>query len=250
MGIQHEVRRRIGPVVRPRLDRLGTSLLAPPRTGFGSYHQHGDRSQRTVSLTFDDGPSRPSTESMLDVLDDLDVQATFFCVGEMVEWYPDIVQRAHHSGHIVASHSMYHSRAQAASLRSDAHLTATDDAIERAIGMRPSLYRPPWGWLTPWEARRVRRRGQTIIGWDVYPDDWKDPETDAAVTAEQVCSRVQPGSIILMHDATSNIRNCQKTQSAIAVRIIVERLRADGYAFVTIPEMLGVSPYAAESTHD
>lgn len=223
-------------------------MLQPPRTGFGAYHLHGQRNKRQVALTFDDGPSRPCTEAMLDVLNDASVSGTFFCVGEMVEWHPDIVRQAHESGHIIGSHSMFHSRRQSAALRSSDHLDATDDAIEAAIGRRPALYRPPWGWLTPWEARRVTLRGQHIIGWDVYPDDWMVPETTAAVTAEQICSRVQPGSIVLMHDATSNLRECDKTQSALAAGIVIERLRSDGYEFVNVPELLGLDPYLADVT--
>jgi peptidoglycan-N-acetylglucosamine deacetylase len=239
---------RVSGAVRPVFDRAGNALLQPPRHLFGSVALHGSRATRQVALTFDDGPSRPCTESMLDALADCDVKATFFCVGEMVEWYPDIVARADAEGHVIGNHSMYHSRRQSASLRNDMHIARTQEIIASAIGKHPALYRPPWGWLTPQESRRVNRAGLTVIGWDVYPDDWKVPETPAAVTAEQVCSRAQPGSIILMHDATSNIRDCAKTESAAAVRLMVQRLRDDGYTFVNVHELLGLSPYLADTT--
>jgi peptidoglycan/xylan/chitin deacetylase (PgdA/CDA1 family) len=66
------------------------------------------------------------------------------------------------------------------------------------------------------------------------------------VTAEQVCSRVQPGSIVLMHDATSLREFCDKQQSAAATRLIVDRLRGDGYRFVSLQDLLGLQPYATD----
>ena len=138
---------------------------------------------------------------------------------------------------------MYHARSGALWFGGGAHIDRSADVIADVIGERPALYRPPWGWLTPWEARRMRDRSQTVVGWDVYPDDWKDPETPAATTTEQVCTRVRPGSIILMHDATSRVQHCAKTQSAIATGQIIDRLRDEGYEFVTIPELLGVDAY-------
>jgi peptidoglycan/xylan/chitin deacetylase (PgdA/CDA1 family) len=227
-------------------DRVGNMVLQPPRRFFGPVVLHGSRAERKVALTFDDGPSLPSTGWMLDALAELDVRATFFCVGEMVEWHPDVVARAHREGHVIGNHSMHHSRRQSASLRSDSHVARTQELIAGVIGERPALYRPPWGWLTPQEARRVGRMGLHVIGWDVYPDDWKVPETPAAVTAEQVCTRTQPGSIILMHDATSNIRDCAKTESAAAVRLFVRRLRDSGYTFVNVHELLGIAPYLSD----
>lgn len=180
---------------------------------------------------------------MLDVLGEMNVSATFFCVGEQVEWYPEIVSRAFDEGHVVGNHSMCHSRAQAMSVTGTSHLDRADRAIEQVIGRRPRFYRPPWGWLVPWEARRAHARGLTIVGWDVFPDDWKVPENPADVTTDQICSRVQPGSIVLMHDATSGVRHCTKSQSAVAARSVIWRLRSDGYEIVGLPELLGVEPY-------
>ena len=80
-GLRSAVDRFAGPVIDP----LGTKLLAPPRTVGGAVVLHGDRSRTRITLTFDDGPSAPATESMLDALDDVGVHATFFVLGEMVE---------------------------------------------------------------------------------------------------------------------------------------------------------------------
>lgn len=230
-------------LVRRSLDGLGNAALSPPRSAGGRVHLHGPRDRRAVALTFDDGPSAPSTTAMLDVLDSHGVHGTFFCVGEQVSWCPEVLERAVAGGHVVGNHSMHHSRRQAMSWSDVAHLEAASAAIADVIGRRPALYRAAWGWITPWEARRVEKLGMASIGWDVYPDDWKVPETPATTTAEQICSRVQNGSIVLMHDATSGIEHCTKTESARAADIVIRRLRAEGYEFVTVPELLGIAAY-------
>lgn len=229
---------------REIFDRTGNLVMQPPRRScFGRVPNSSPTETRRVALTFDDGPSSPSTPLMLDALAALDVRATFFCVGQMVAWYPEITRRAHTEGHEIANHSMYHSRRQSLGLRGLDHIETAQDQIERAIGRRPALYRPPWGWTTPWELRRADRLGLTVVGWSVYPDDWMDPEVPAATTARQIVDGAEPGSIILMHDATSNVRECTKTQSAAAVTMAVDQLRSGGYEFVTLSELLGVDPY-------
>lgn len=235
---------KLGSGLRDVFDRTGNALLQPPRRScFGRVPIEAPEQARRIALTFDDGPSAPSSELMLDTLARLDIRATFFSVGQMVGWYPDITRRAHAEGHVIANHSMYHSRRQSLGLGGVRHVEQAQDEIERAIGRRPALYRPPWGWTTPWEHRRARGLGLTIVGWSVYPDDWMAPETPAATTARQVVDRCAAGSIVLMHDATSNLRVCTKTQSAAAVTLAVNEFRADGYEFTTISELLGIDPY-------
>lgn len=238
--MQAQVRAR----AREIFDRTGNAVLQPPRRScFGRVPNSSRTADRRVALTFDDGPSSPSSVLMLDTLAGLGVRATFFCVGQMVAWHPEIVQRARHEGHEIANHSMYHSRRRSLGLRGVQHIEAAQDEIERAIGLRPALYRPPWGWTTPWEHRRAHRLGLTIVGWNVYPDDWMDPEVPAATTARRIVEDTRPGSIILLHDATSNLRQCTKVQSAAAVALAVGQLRSAGYEFVTLSELLGVDPY-------
>lgn len=239
--------RRAARPIRPLADRWGTRLLAPPRAHGGTV-LHGDRSVRRIALTFDDGPSSPSTDWTLDALDEVGVSATFFVLGLSVEWYPDTARSIVERGHEIGLHSYDHARRHAVSPRDSGHLDRTIETVERVVGVRPTAYRPPWGWLTPWEAERLRRRDLTPIGWDVYPDDWKIPETPGEVIAEQVVERVQPGSIVLLHDATSLVRECSKTETVAAVRRLVPRLHADGYEFATVSTLLGLTPYRAPTS--
>jgi peptidoglycan/xylan/chitin deacetylase (PgdA/CDA1 family) len=225
------------------VDKLGNLILSPPYGGFGYYHNHGPRSKRTIALTFDDGPSKPCTEELLDALGELGVKVTLFCVGLSVTWHPDVLARAHAEGHIIGNHSMMHSRKAGLMPTGGEHIDAAAHEIAQVIGQRPRLYRPPWGWLTPWEGRRLASRGYKVIGWDIYPDDWKLPEVKAEILVEDVYRQVRPGSIVLFHDSVSNKIHWEKKETTRAIRMLVPRLRDEGYEFVTVPEMLGISAY-------
>lgn len=224
-------------------DRIGTRLLAPPRSAFGASRLHGPRGERRVALTFDDGPSRGSTERLLDVLDEHDVCATFFVVGERVLDAPAILRRAVEAGHQVGNHTMHHRRRDTVLGRAISHITDAETAIADVIGQRPLCYRPPWGWLTPWEAQRARQRGLQLIGWDVYTHDWTEPETSASVIVDEITSSVLPGSIVLLHDVRPNLATCDKRETARAVGRVIPALRDVGYTFVTVAELLDIAPY-------
>lgn len=222
----------------------GNKLLSPPYGGFGYYHNHGPRDQRKIALTFDDGPSKPCTEDLLDVLGELQVKVTFFCIGLNVTWHPDTLARAFNEGHVIGNHSMMHSRKAGLLLTGGAHIDDATKEIAQVIGCRPQLYRPPWGWMTPWEGRRLAQRGYAVIGWDIYPDDWKVPEVRAEILVEDVYRQTQPGSIVLFHDSVSNKIRWEKTETARALRMLVPRLRDEGYEFVTVPELLNLPAYS------
>ncbi|KAB8144420.1 polysaccharide deacetylase family protein [Chloroflexia bacterium SDU3-3] len=226
------------------IDKLGTLVLSPPVGGFGYFHNHGPRDQRKVAITFDDGPSMPCTEELLDVMGELDVKGTFFCVGVNTRWHPQIVRRAYEEGHIIANHSYEHSRKAGLRLGSNGdHIDRGAALISQAIGCAPRLYRPPWGWMTPWEGQRLTQRGYTVVGWDVYTLDWQWPENDGRMMAEDARSKVQPGSIILWHDANAGVRVWEKKETARAIKHLVPMLRSDGYQIVTAAELLGVPAY-------
>lgn len=220
-------------------DKVGDRFLAPPHSSFGQYTNHGERDERVVALTFDDGPSYGSTDVLLDALADLGVVATFFCVGENVRANPELVQRMHDDGHLVGNHSIDHSRGAGLSLTDTDHIELGEHEIAEVLGVRPTMYRPPWGWLTPWEARRLKSRGYTIVGWDVYTHDWQLPAPPAASIVDEILEQTKPGSIICLHDAFPLKPEFEKTVTAEAVRDVVPKLQADGYRFVTVAELLG-----------
>jgi len=236
-------RARLAQLMYTAGDRVGNRLLCPPRTAFGRYVNHGPRDHRRIALTFDDGPSKGATDHLLDTLADLDVRATFFCVGENVAVNPELVVREFQAGHAIGNHSLAHSRGAGLSLGDTDHIDRGARAISDAIGVEPTIYRPPWGWLTPWEARRLHRRGYAIIGWDVYTLDWPIPEPPAAGIADSVIADLRPGSIVCLHDAFPLEPIFEKQVTAEVVRTIVPRLIDDGYEFVTVPELLDIPAF-------
>jgi len=190
--------------------------------------RHGPRDRRVVALTFDDGPDPIRTPALLDALAELDVPATFFLVGDIVDANADVVRRIAREGHELGNHTYSHRYLPLASARSvERELRATDRAVERATGIVPTLARPPWGGRSPWTVRAFRRLAKRLVLWDVNSNDWKG--ASASDVAERVLERAQPGSIILMHEARDG-----GEVTVEAVRLLVPALRARGFELVTV----------------
>jgi peptidoglycan/xylan/chitin deacetylase (PgdA/CDA1 family) len=227
------------------MNKTGGFLLSPPiGGGLGQYRNHGPRNQRRVALTFDDGPSKPCTVELLDAMAELNVKGTFFCVGLNATMNPDVIARAFAEGHTIANHSIAHRRMTSLKFTGADHIEQGAQEISKIIGCMPRLYRPPWGWLTPWEGRRLHQRGYTIVGWDVYTLDWRIPELDGHKIADDACSIVKPGSIFCFHDAYPGAQHWEKRETKRAVQKIVPMLRTQGYEFVTVPELFNIPAYA------
>lgn len=183
---------------------------------------------KVVCLTFDDGPHPTNTPALLNLLEQYGAKATFFVVGSRVEQYGEIVGRAASQGHAVGNHTYSH---QNLTKLSQEDKTAQVDrcarAIENACGIQPRLIRPPYGARLPGE---TSINGEEVTLWDIDPQDWK--YRDAQQVAEHVLSRVQDGSIVLLHDLYAT--------SVEAAGIILQELSAQGYRFITVEELRGI----------
>ncbi|HEY0977393.1 MAG TPA: polysaccharide deacetylase family protein [Flavobacteriales bacterium] len=146
-----------------------------------------------VFLTFDDGPDPVATPWVLDTLARHHAKATFFLIGRNAEAHPQLVQRIRHEGHTIGNHTWDHA---------DAWRTPRADylgSVERGHALTGStLFRPPYGHLTPGLVRTLHRRHR-IVQWDVIAGDFK-ADLDALRMAERVVSRTRPGSIVVFHD--------------------------------------------------
>jgi peptidoglycan/xylan/chitin deacetylase (PgdA/CDA1 family) len=178
-----------------------------------------------VALTFDDGPSANSV-ALLDKLTELDVKATFFNTGQNSANRPDVVRRQAEEGHALGGHSWNHQdmkKRNPADACADAARTAR--AIREASGVETSLVRPPYG---SWSDAVLNAcSGQAFILWDVDTMDWSTH--DPAKIAAHAIDDSKPGSIILMHDTVA--------ETAEALPVIVDGLKAKGYRLVTVPEL-------------
>lgn len=188
--------------------------------------------EKIVALTFDDGPSDPYTSAILAVLRHQGVKATFFLLGQNVANYPGIVQSIYQEGHEIGNHSYSHQQLifkTPGFVRDEIEKT---DRLIRQAGYQGKIYfRAPYGrklFILPWI---LSRQGREHILFDVIPDDWDCP--GVPVIVERVLKQVKPGSIILCHDGGGD-----RTQTVEATAIIIEKLKAAGYRFVTISELL------------
>jgi peptidoglycan/xylan/chitin deacetylase (PgdA/CDA1 family) len=228
------------------IDSLGNAIFMSGLGDLGLAHRHGRRTEVRVALTFDDGPVAGGTEEVLDALMDYQAPGTFFCIGANVLLSPDILWRAYAEGHVIGAHSMNHSRLSTIAPFGAAHIDECVRAIADTVGSVPALFRCPWGWMTPWEVLRLRRRGLQAIRWDIETPDSILPCPSAEDIATWTLPRVRPGSILVFHDGFTHARRFPKQETAQALRLIIPALREQGYEFVTIPDMLGISAYQRE----
>lgn len=187
-----------------------------------------------IALTFDDGPWDVTTDQVLDILKQANIKATFFWVGQAIENHPDIARRVVQEGHAIANHTWSHrySFADATDIANEVEKTA--QIIYDVTGVRTTLFRPPGGYLDNGLSDYVRSRGQTVVMWSVVPPD-TDPDMDARKLVETAVESVEPGSIILMHDGGGN-----RAKTVAALPSLIRALKAKGYRFVTVSELLAL----------
>lgn len=190
-----------------------------------------------VALTFDDGPNDPYTSRILDVLDREHVPATFFLVGTNVEASPETARRMVSSGHAIGNHSYSHPRFDRLSaFEIEREIEQGANVLARVLGVRTRLVRPPYGLYGPGLEGVCHRRGEWIAGWSAQASDW-NPRTPDEI-AERIERLVHPGAIILLHDGKETEQGVDREATALAVARLVPDLKARGYRFVTLPELI------------
>jgi peptidoglycan/xylan/chitin deacetylase (PgdA/CDA1 family) len=190
---------------------------------------HGTQ-DRAVALTFDDGPNPEATPLVLDALKARGVRATFFILGRHADAWPDLVRRVADEGHAIGNHGFFHRKLHFKSpsyVRRDLQLGT--EAIVRASGVRPRLFRAPHGFRSPWVTAIARSLGQRTVGWSLGV--WDSDRPGADVIAQRTVTGAKPGSILLLHDGDGYDPRGDRIQTARAVPLIVDRLLAQGYRF-------------------
>jgi peptidoglycan/xylan/chitin deacetylase (PgdA/CDA1 family) len=191
--------------------------------------------ERTVALTFDDGPDPQYTPRTLDALAGLGVTATFFLVGARAALHPHLVERIVAEGHEVGSHSYDHPEPGTLSVGAlGRNYRAGRRAVEDAAGRAVRRFRPPKGFIDRAGAVAVRAAGMTSTWlWTTDPNDWAPGASADAIAAHPS----EPGAVWLLHDglqppvATANDRS----ETIAALAGIVARLQRSGMRFVVLP---------------
>lgn len=196
---------------------------------------HSPSGQPIVYFTFDDGPAA-DTPSVLAALAQHNALATFFVVGGRVQLLPEVLQATVRAGHCVGNHSFTHPRL--ADMPHDLfiqEMNATADAVQAVAaaqlpGGRMQVMRPPYGSTDantePW----VNALGYEMALWDVDPEDWSQPGSEAIVSC--VLAEVAPGAIVLLHDGGGD-----RSQTVAALHSLLPTLAGMGYVFHSLSEI-------------
>lgn len=205
--------------------------------------RHGARDRAEIALTFDDGPLRPHTEHVLDILERYGVRATFFCIGLHLGAHSDDIVRMRERGHAIGNHTWSHPFLPDLSLgQLTEQVNRTQDVItETSGGAVPTLFRPPYGSRTPEGMGWLAEMELTIVLWDVASFDWALRGSDSI--ARTVLDQARPGSIITLHDGGGN-----RSQTVAALPRIIEGLLDRDFCFVPVDE-LQPAGFAADPPH-
>lgn len=195
----------------------------------------GPRTDRRVALTFDDGPDAAWTPRVLDTLAARDVRGTFFLVGGRAERTPETVRRIVDGGHEVASHGWSHrSLWLCGPRRTEEEIGRSQALLARLTGRAPALFRPPWGMVNAAMFRVLRRHGMRCVLWSIQPEGLRPAAAQAQV--ERVLGRAHPGAIVDLHDAEGTPGAPARLVEALPA--MIDGLRAAGYGFATVGELL------------
>ena len=208
-----------------------TGKLVPRETPVG----------RRIALTFDDGPDPRWTPEIADTLRRLDVPATFFAVGEHVVEHPEVVADLHRDGFGIGNHTFSHADLASAGDLRDFQISLTESAISGAAGVRARFVRPPYS-ATPGavdsEQERayaeIARHGYVIALANYDAEDWRRPGVEEIV--RNATPPGKRGGVILMHDGGGD-----RSETVAALERLVPELRARGFAFVGLNNLLGAS---------
>lgn len=198
---------------------------------------HGAGDHKHIALTFDDAPSEHTSDAVLAVLAEKNVQATFFMIGENMARHPQAAQRIAAAGHELGNHSYSHRRFLLRSPAFIAREIEDTNALIRAAGYHgPIHFRPPYGKKLlglPWY---LARHHITTVMWDSEPTR-QQPPTAEAITAAAL-AQAHNGAIILLHPFCPDA--CRAEREALPH--IIDGLHAQGYTLVTVSTLLTPQP--------
>jgi peptidoglycan/xylan/chitin deacetylase (PgdA/CDA1 family) len=214
--------------------------LSPRPWLYGPVFWHARTGERVVALTFDDGPCRPYTEQLLDILEREGIRATFFMVGKNVRREPNLAAEVA-SRHAVGNHTFTHPHltwSRPRTVRDE--LRRGQEAVHDATGVLPHLFRAPHGWYGPQVISTAGELGLRCVGWSVMAWDWDRPPS--GVIQHRILRGVRPGGVTLLHDGqdTDAFPKADRSHTIAAVPHIIHGLKEGGFGFVTLPELIAL----------
>ena len=196
----------------------------------------GNTEEKSVAITFDDGPHEYMTPRVLDVLKKYDVKATFFLIGKNVEKNHTLVKRIVSEGHLVGNHTYLHKGyfPMSGSAAVKQELESCNNIIESVTGKKTKLFRPPFGVTNPIIGRVAKSMGFSSVGWSIRSLDTLRGRSRKSV-CDKVLQKLHNGAIILLHD------RCGGADELLDKLLpsIIEK----GYKFITVDKILQENVY-------
>ena len=171
--------------------------------------------QKKIWLTFDDGPDENITVFLLDLLKKLNIQATFFLVGQQIQKFPELTKRIRKEGHVIGNHTFSHRNGWLTSNKK--YYLDIEKSQEL---MHAEIFRPPYGKLSPLQLRKIKKKFK-IIMWDVFSWDFKQDIKSEKIYSN-VIDNIENGSIIVFHNNLKSYKNLKKILEKILVKLIKE----------------------------
>lgn len=199
-----------------------------------------ETSKKQVAISFDAAWGNDDTETLIKILKEYNVPATFFVVGTWVDKYPESVKQLHDAGHQIQNHSNTHPyMTQISVAQIEDELNSCNEKIEAITGKCPTLLRAPYGDYNNTVLTTTEALNMQTIQWDVDSLDWKDNATPDSI-CKRVTSKVKNGSIVLFHNDADH--------TPAALPNILKCLKDEGYEFVFISDLIYKDNY--EIKHD
>ncbi len=198
-----------------------------------------DTTEKKVAISFDAAWGADKTEQIMEILDEYDVNATFFLVGFWAEKYPDLVKKIHENGYEIGTHSNTHpDLTKLSNEQIRLELTTSIEAINTAVGsdVGVKLFRAPYGAYNNSVIEAAEDLGLQTIQWNVDSLDWKG--ISGAEITERIMTRVSAGSIILCHNNSDHILD--------ALPVVLDRLKMQGYTVCSIGEIVYTENYTID----
>ncbi|TBN00242.1 polysaccharide deacetylase family protein [Hyunsoonleella flava] len=187
---------------------------------FPNYVWNIDTLEKEIYLTFDDGPTPEITEWTLNILEQYQAKATFFCIGANVEKHPEIFKKILDAGHSIGNHTQHHIKGwkvknkaylkdvEACETVYKSQMRSSNSEIVNQKSLIANFFRPPYGKITPKQGKSLIEKGYSIVMWDVLSFDW-DKNVSKEECYNNVVSKAKNGSIIVFHDSVKASKNMQ-----------------------------------------
>ena len=192
--------------------------------------------KKEIAISFDDGPGKNYTPEILQILNSENIQAAFFCIGNRIAGNEDIVRQIKEAGHIIGNHSFslhfWFDLYSAKKMQAD--LEQMDEAMQAVTGLKPKLFRPPYGVTNPNVKKAIINGGYTPVGWSVRSMDTVIKDENKLL--KKINTAIKPGAVFLFHDTS-------KTTVGVLPKFMQE-VKKRGYHIVPLDKLLALTAYA------